>query len=332
MSRTKRMGVGLIVLAALAGTGYYGWAEYQARRLPETDLILNGNVDVRQVTLGFRVSGRIKTVIHEEGDAVARGDVIATLEDDDFRDQVSLAQARVDASAAAVETLETGTREESIDQARAGVAQAEAGLVLARTQLDRQAELAQRDIASHQAHEMARAAYDQAAASLQAARAVLALAVSGPRSEDIRQARAALAAERSTLSIARRRLDDSVLKAPNEGIILSRVREPGSIVGPAEPIVTLSLSSPVWVRTYVDEPDLGRVAPGMIAQVRTDSGGSYSGQIGFISPVAEFTPKSVETRALRTNLVYRLRVIVQTPDNGLRQGMPVTVVLPLEGG
>jgi HlyD family secretion protein len=81
------------------------------------------------------------------------------------------------------------------------------------------------------------------------------------------------------------------------------------------------------VRAYVDEPDLGRVHPGMIATVATDTGNAktYRGRVGFISPVAEFTPKSVETPELRTDLVYRLRVIVDEPDDGLRQGMPVTV-------
>ena len=92
---------------------------------------------------------------------------------------------------------------------------------------------------------------------------------------------------------------------------------------------TVSLQSPVWVRAYVHESDLGRIQPGMKAQVFTDSRGDkpYTGQIGFISPRAEFTPKSVETTELRTALVYRLRIVVANPDEGLRQGMPVTVKL-----
>ncbi len=89
----------------------------------------------------------------------------------------------------------------------------------------------------------------------------------------------------------------------------------------------LTLTSPVWVRTYVNEVDLGRVRPGMAAWVRTDTSGEkgYRGHVGFISPTAEFTPKTVETRELRTDLVYRLRIVVDNPDGALRQGMPVTV-------
>ena len=129
------------------------------------------------------------------------------------------------------------------------------------------------------------------------------------------------------MSQAERRLADGELIAPGAGEILTRARERGAIVSPGETVFTLTLTTPVWVRTYVNEVDLGRVQPDMPAFVRTDSapGKTYRGHVGFISPTAEFTPKSVETRELRTDLVYRLRIVVDNPDGGLRQGMPVTV-------
>ena len=114
----------------------------------------------------------------------------------------------------------------------------------------------------------------------------------------------------------------------------TRARERGAIVSPGETVFTLTLSSPVWVRTYVNETDLGRVQPDMPAYVTTDSAPKkfYTGHVGFISPTAEFTPKSVETRELRTDLVYRLRIVVDNPDGALRQGMPVTVRFDKGGG
>jgi len=91
-------------------------------------------------------------------------------------------------------------------------------------------------------------------------------------------------------------------------------------------VYSLSLDAPVYVRAYVGEPDLGRIAPGTPVRVRTDaSEKAYSGQVGFVSPRAEFTPKTVETTDLRTDLVYRLRIVVDDADDALRQGMPVTV-------
>ena len=96
---------------------------------------------------------------------------------------------------------------------------------------------------------------------------------------------------------------------------------------PERPVFTLALTDPKWVRAWVPEPDLGRIALGMRATIRSDSfgGRTYEGRVGFISPVAEFTPKSVETRELRTRLVYQVRVIVEDPADELRLGMPVTV-------
>ncbi|MBC7174067.1 MAG: HlyD family efflux transporter periplasmic adaptor subunit, partial [Polyangiaceae bacterium] len=123
---------------------------------------------------------------------------------------------------------------------------------------------------------------------------------------------------------------DTVLEAPSDATVLTRVREPGSMLGAGEPVYTLSLRDPVYVRAYVSEPDLGKLSPGARVTVTTDSSKTvYHGTVGFISPRAEFTPKTVETTELRTDLVYRLRIIVRDADEGLRQGMPVTVKAPL---
>jgi len=128
---------------------------------------------------------------------------------------------------------------------------------------------------------------------------------------------------------AKIQLADTELHAPSNGVILTRAQEVGAIVQAGATVLTLSLQTPVWVRAYVDEPHLGDVHPGAKVEVFTDSKPDqpYHGQVGYISPRSEFTPKSVETEELRTSLVYRLRVVVSDPDASLRQGMPVTVKL-----
>lgn len=133
----------------------------------------------------------------------------------------------------------------------------------------------------------------------------------------------------AALAIAKINLGFTKIFAPVEGTILSRIREPGTVVNPTDPVYSLSVTSPVWIRAFIPEPFLGDVYPGMRAEIHTDTpnGKSYTGQVGFISPVAEFTPKTVETTQLRTDLVYRLRIYADNPDRGLRQGMPVTVKL-----
>ncbi len=173
-----------------------------------------------------------------------------------------------------------------------------------------------------------------AAARRNSAREALTLIEEGSRSEDIAAARAELAAAQAALASARTALADTELRAPSEGIVLSRVREAGAIVSPSDIVYAIALSEPMWIRSYVSEPNLGRLAPGMRVEIVTDGAPDkpYSGTVGFISPVAEFTPKTVETPELRTHLVYRFRVVVDKGSDGLRQGMPVTIRLPQGGG
>lgn len=323
----------VLALAVLAVAGAGAWYGY-LRPPPSDDgpFLLYGNVDVRQVRLAFRVGGRIGDMHLEEGDPATSGDLLAALDRDTLDIQVSLAEAEVASHEANLRKYETGSRPEEIAQAQASVAELQAALDNAVSVLERRGQLLRDGHISRQAYDDALAQKTEAEARLSAAQEALDLALAGFREEDIAVARANLLAAEARLARARTDLADTALYAPAAGTILSRIQEPGAIVAAGEPVYTLSLSDPVWVRTYVAEPDLGRVHPGMAAEVITDTAPDrpYSGHIGFISPVAEFTPKTVETPDLRTDLVYRMRVIVDNPDLGLRQGMPVTVRLPNE--
>lgn len=151
-------------------------------------------------------------------------------------------------------------------------------------------------------------------------------------SANMQERKAAFERAKASLDSAKTSYQDTNLFSPSDGVILSRIKEPGSVLNSGQPVYSLSLFSPVWVRAYVSEVDLGKIYPGMEAEVKTDTPDSpvYKGTIGYISPVAEFTPKNVETVDLRTELVYRIRVIIQEETKGLRQGMPVTVLLETE--
>lgn len=127
------------------------------------------------------------------------------------------------------------------------------------------------------------------------------------------------------------------LYAPEDGIIMVRVVEPGSNVQKGQPVYTMAKTSPVWVRAYVNEKDLGNIKYGQEVNVYTDTTDpntgkkrEYKGQIGYISPVAEFTPKTVQSTDTRTDLVYRIRVYINDIDEYLRQGMPVTITVNLK--
>ena len=324
--------VALLLIAGAAGGGAWYYLEHSKE--DHDRLVLQGNIDVRQVNLGFKVEGRIETLNVDEGDAVKVGKVLATLDKRYFDDELRMARARRDNQKAILERLEHGSRPEEIAEAKAAVAERKASRDNSRLAFERREALMKRGSLTREEYDNARTTLKEAEARLKTTEESLQLAEIGPRHEDIEAARAQLRAEEVSVSQAERRLADSELFAPGAGEILTRARERGAIVSPGETVFTLTLSSPVWVRTYVNETDLGRVQPDMPAYVRNDStpGKFYRGHVGFISPTAEFTPKSVETRELRTDLVYRLRILVDNPDGGLRQGMPVTVRFDEAGG
>ena len=329
----RRLFLALVILAAAAAAGGFYYRNRERKLAEEaTQIVLEGNIDVRQVNLGFKVDGRIADLTVDEGDAVTAGQLLATLDKRYFLDDLQLVRARGDNAAATLAKLEHGSRPEEIAEARAQVTEQRATLARSRQDYDRAEKLVGQGAVSRENFDLAKSSLDAADARLAFLEQALRLAEIGPRQEDIDAARAQVAAEDASLVQSERRLVDSDLFAPSAGIILTRAREKGAIVAAGETVFTLTLASPVWVRTYVNERDLGRIHPDMPAKVRTDSAPDkiYQGKIGFISPTAEFTPKTVETRELRTDLVYRLRVVVDNPDGGLRQGMPVTVTLNLE--
>src|SRR5262245_24797653 len=297
----------LLLTVLVAGVGGAWW---QYRGTPSegpAKLVLQGNIDVRQVNLAFKVGGRIDTLAVDEGDTVCAGQVVATLDGVYFEDDLRLAKAGRDNAEANLERLENGSRPEEIAQARAAVAERHATLTRTSKDLDRGRRLIAIRAISHEELDRMQAADEEARARANSAAEALRLAEIGPRQEDIAAGRAQLREAEAQVIESERRLTDSQLMAPNHGWILTRAREAGAIVQPGETVFTLTLSSPVWVRTYVNEQDLGAVQPGMTVTVTTDTvwGRAYTGRIGFVSPTAEFTPKTVETRELRTDLVYR---------------------------
>ena len=228
-----------------------------------------------------------------------------------------------------MQLLENGYRPQEIAQARALAAEREVTLSNAKRLYGRQQELFSTGAVSTQERDDAEARYREAEARLKSAREQLAVLEAGFRQEEVAQARADLARAEAALATAQLRVEDSTLKAPSAGVVLTRAQEPGAILAVGTPVLTVSVTRPVWVRGFIQEPDLGRVHPGMKVLVYTDSRKDkpFPGQIGYISPRAEFTPKNVETAELRTSLVYRLRVVIDQPDETLRQGMPVTIRL-----
>lgn len=323
------MKVRIIIVLALLAAALGGWQYSRTRTAGQGDLY--GNVDIREVSLGFRVMGKVARLNYDEGDLVKAGEAIAVLDDEPYRRQVETARAQVESLRARLTLRQNGNRPQEIEEAAAVVAEREALQTNAQASFQRVQTLfalGTRAVTG-QDRDAAEAGLHQADALLRSARAQLSLLREGFRTEEIAQSRADLTQAEAQLATAELQLKDTILAAPEEGVILTRAQEAGAILPAGATVFTLSLVKPVWVRAYIGEPELGRIHPGSKVVLFSDTHPEklYHGKVGYISPRAEFTPKTVETTELRTSLVYRFRVVVEDADASLRQGMPVTVRL-----
>ncbi|HEY6043315.1 MAG TPA: HlyD family efflux transporter periplasmic adaptor subunit [Nitrosospira sp.] len=309
-----------------------GWYFTRKQSVADT-LVLFGNVDIRQVSLAFNGSERVVEMRVQEGDHVKAGQVLAKLDTRTLKLQIAQAEAQIAVQGQALLRLKNGTRPEEVAQARAEVASAQADADLAEHQFKRlqNIEHAAGQAISQQDLDSAHSRQRVAQAQLENQKKALQLALIGPRKEDIAQAEAQLEVSKAELALLKHQLSLSELISPIDAVVRSRLLEPGDMASPQRPVYALAINNPKWVRAYIKETDLGLIKPGMSARATTDSypGQPIQGYIGYISSVAEFTPKTVQTEELRTSLVYEIRVYVDDPDDRLRLGMPATVHIPL---
>ncbi|HYK25997.1 MAG TPA: efflux RND transporter periplasmic adaptor subunit, partial [Steroidobacteraceae bacterium] len=309
-----------VVIGVVVVVGLVLWLT--RRHTQRTEIVLYGNVDLRQVDLAFNNSERIVAVYAREGDRVRRGQVLARLDESRLLPQLEQAQAVAAAQRAVVERMHRGSRPEEVAQSRANVAMAAADSHSAALKYQRLLGLSKASggrAVSRQDLDDAQAAAEMADARLNVNRKALALSVAGPRREDVAQAEAQFRGEQAQVALLCRMVADAELRAPLNAVVRSRIGEPGDMASPQKTVFTLAITDPKWVRAYVSGPDLGHVSNGMRGSIAVDSfpNRRFEGWVGFISSVAEFTPKAVETQELRSSLVYEVRFFVHDPGDVL---------------
>ena len=271
----KKLAV-IVLLLVIIGTCIYFLTR---KKENPNELTLYGNIEIRQVDMSFQVGGQLLKMLKEEGDSVKKDELIAVLEDKDYKANLEKASADVNKTLALKNDAES--------------------------KYNRNLPLCTDNTVSQQECDNLLNTRDKTRADYEAA----------------------LAAK----NFAKNQLDYTKIYAPDEGTVTVRVQEPGATVNKGQIVYTISKTKPVWIRAYVNETDLGNIKYGQKATVFTDSVDpktgkhrEYQGYIGYISPVAEFTPKTVQSTDLRTSLVYRIRVYVDDIDEYLRQGMPTS--------
>ncbi|MGA7992767.1 MAG: efflux RND transporter periplasmic adaptor subunit [Thermoanaerobaculia bacterium] len=273
-------------------------------------VVLSGRLEAPMVDLAPKVAGRVVEVKVKEGDRVKAGDLVARLDLGETTLAVERDRRGLESSQARYEDLQAGSRAAEIRAAEEEVADRRAALDLAKPELERQQTLLSRKVGTPRDVDVARTNVDRAAANLKMSEERLRLAHEGYRRYQTEQARADVGRAQTVLKQSESVARESEIRAPADGVILHRMAEPGLLLGPGQPAVTMAFANRLYVRTFVPETELGRVRSGGAAEVTVDAfpGKTFPARVTEISPDAEFTPKPVDTSRERVNLVYAAKV------------------------
>ena len=316
----------LLLLTALTAAG--------CRAKDAGTLRLNGRLEAPLVDLAPKVPGRVVEVRVREGDRVKAGDVLVRLDLGETAVAVERDREGLKSAEARYQDLSEGSRRPEILAAEADVADKRAQLELAKRELERRQTLLSNKIGTQRDFEMARTDVVRAAAALKANEERSKLVVEGFRKFQTEQAKYDMGRAKSVLAQSETLAREAEIRAPAEGVVLHRIAEPGLLLAGGQPALTMAFADRLYVRTYVPEPQLGKVRSGMAASVRVDAfpGKAFPAKVTEISPDAEFTPKPVETRRERVNLVYAAKVDL---DRGwsepLVPGQPADVTIRIDG-
>ena len=317
--------VGVLLIAVAAA---FLW--FSRDKADPDHLVLYGNVDIRQVSLAFETAGRIQSLAVQEGDRVQKGQVLAELNTDSLTIQAQQAQAQLQVQQQTLNEQAAGNRPEEITQAKAKVQSAQAQFENADKQYQRLNVLNQStagQAVSKQEVDAAKSNMKMAEVAVGETKANLELLLKGARTEDREAAKAQYESTKANLDLIDYQITQSKLLAPVNGVIRARLQEVGDMTTSNKSVYTIALIHPKWVRVYASEMDLGHINMGAAAQVIRDSQPNQpiTGKIGYISSVAEFTPKTAQTEDIRTTLVYEVRIYVDDPNDQLKMGQPVTM-------
>lgn len=293
-------------------------------------IVAHGTVEATDADLGFQFAGRIEAIRAREGDRVSVGEELAWLDRSELRARLRAVRAQTAAARATLTELEAGFRSEEIAQARAALRAAEQRLEDSRRDLERTRRLHEGGAVSEELLDKHQTAYEVAQAELERAREQLQLLEAGPRRERIDAQRAAVEQAEAAVAQIEAALDYATIRAPFDGVISVRHREPGEAVPAGSPVLTLMNPDDRWVRIFVREDQVGLLSVGQRARISGDArpDRSYDGEVVFIADEAEFTPRNVQTTEERVKLVYRVKVrVTGDPEFHLKPGLAADVRL-----
>lgn len=327
MTRSKRLLLLFVILAAAAGYALWRWPDavrsaFLGPPVPADRILVSGNIEAHESVLGFtQVQAPLTELAFDEGAPVTKGTILARIDDRLYRQQVEIDRANLRVASAQV-----SVNDSQLAAARSNLASDEADLTEKQRDLARAEDLVKTAAISIQNRDLAYTAARQSMAAMARDQAMVRVGAA-----NLSLAMANEAAVASKLALDEVTLGYTELRAPFDGVIAVREAELGQLAGPGVAVFTLDDLDHIWLRAYVNEPDLGKIRLGEEVDVTTDTFPNkiYKGRIAFISPSAEFTPKTVETHAERVTLVYRIKIDIDNKTHELLPGMPADASIPM---
>jgi HlyD family secretion protein len=291
----------------------------------------SGTIEAVEVNVASKTAGQVDRLMVEEGARVQSGDILAAIDSTSLEIQLRQAEAGVALADAQLELLLKGARIEDIRQAEGALRQAEANLKLAEDEHTRIENLFAKQSATAQQKDNTETRLAVAKAQHEVAKQALQKLERFARPEEIKQARARLEQAAAGRDLLKKTIADSTIISPTSGIITHKAVEQGEYVGPGMTLLTVADLANVRLEIFVPELELGKIRLGQSADVTIDSypGRAFRGEVIFISPQAEFTPKNIQTREERVKLVYRVKIGIPNPENILKPGMPADAEINL---
>ena len=313
-------GLVLLIVLSVAAT----WAGLHLGGGTATPVGVTGTIEATQVDVSVKITGRILERLVKEGDRVTRGQVLVRLDDSELAADVRRLDAALRSAQATLRDLQKGARPQEVEDARAAVASAEATRTMTEREYQRTEQLFKQNLIAAQDVDRARQAYEVAKAQERSVRERLGLLLEGSRPDQIDAARWQVTQAESALAQARSRLRETVVVSPIDGVVLRKNLEAGETANPGVPILTLVDPKDVWLRAYVPETEMGRLKVGDTATLRVDAFPNrvFTGRLIEIGAEAEFTPRNVQTKKERVNLVFRIKIQIDNPDGLLKPGLP----------
>lgn len=312
MPSVRRLGIAALLLGAI-GIAAYFWSNQQQAPGPAAFASGNGRIEAIEVNIATKQGGRIQDIHVREGDDVSIGQALARMDTTALAADLRQAQAQLDQARHTQET------------ARATLAKEQSQLALAERQIQRSSQLVQKGFISPQKLDADQTARDSAAAALNVAQAQL------------QQTRAAIDAAQARLDRLQADLQDATLVSPINGRVLYRLVQPGEVVGAGGNVLTLIDLTDVYMTIFLPTAQAGRVSLGSEARIVLDIRPEFSipAVVSFVSPEAQFTPKTVETKSEREKLMFRVKInipqaLLQAHARQVKTGLPGIGVIRLD--